>query len=78
MCWKPIYIYIYIYSFFLIKDGSVAGVLKAKDFGDKCVFGHYPDMVHGWVPRADLTKEEGRRDVKEAMSRCLDFFKANL
>ncbi len=62
-----------------VKEGSVVEkILKAKPFGDKCKVKDFPDMVHGWVPRGDLTKPEVARDVKEAMTLAVQFFNETL
>jgi len=33
----------------------------------------YPDMVHGWVPRGDITNEKVLRDVDKALTDICNF-----
>jgi len=49
------------------KTGATITELKNKPFGNDCETVVFPDMVHGWVPRGDLTNPNVARDVKKAM-----------
>ena len=38
----------------------------------------YPDMVHGWVARGDLTKEDVKRDNYDALVKTNEFLQKNM
>jgi hypothetical protein len=50
-------------------------ILKKKPFGEQCVYKEFPEMVHGWVPRADFDDAANKRDHDLALEMSLDFFK---
>lgn len=58
---------------FVKENGSVQTIIT-KDKGLTCDICHFPDMVHGWVPRGDASDEKVARDVKAAISEVTSFF----
>lgn len=34
----------------------------------------YPEMVHGWTVRGDITDEKVKRDTSDAIMRCRKYF----
>lgn len=50
------------------------GGLGKKVLGDGLEILEFPDMVHGWTVRGDLSKPEVERDVKKAFNFVLAFF----
>jgi len=59
---------------FVLEGGDVINNLKGKDFGDKCGAKNYMDMQHGWVNRGDVTQENIRLAVEDAIKVTLEFF----
>lgn len=47
-------------------------LLKEKPFGNLCEYKKY-NSLHGWVNRGDLTDEEVKSEVEDAINRCLEF-----
>ena len=61
------------------KPGSeVETILKSLPFGDQCVLKEYPNMLHGWLPRGDLSKPEVVREVTDAMRLIKEFLTVHL
>jgi dienelactone hydrolase len=61
------------------KVGSeVHQILSSKPFGDKCVLQEFPEMLHGWVPRGDLSDPKVVRDVTEAMRLVIEFLNTHM
>jgi len=58
--------------------GLAEEILSKKDFGSKCVFKEFPDMLHGWVAKGDIKDEKIARDYAAAMKLGVDFFVANV
>uniref|UniRef100_A0A2P2I639 Protein AIM2-like n=1 Tax=Hirondellea gigas TaxID=1518452 RepID=A0A2P2I639_9CRUS len=58
--------------------GEVVKALEGLSCGKEMVVREFPDMTHGWVPRADVTTENGKRDVRLAMEMSIDFLKKHL
>lgn len=54
------------------------GGLAETVLGEKLTIEEFPDMVHGWSMRADLSEPKNRRDVDRAVNLYLEFFKNNL
>lgn len=49
--------------------------LLIKRFGEhKVGVTEFPDMIHGWVVRGDLTKENVARDVNKAINLAQEYF----
>ena len=56
------------------KNGDVIKIIQ-KRFGTEKVGTHeYPDMVHGWTVRGDITDEKVKRDTSDAIMRCRKYF----
>jgi len=61
------------------KPGSeVETILLSKPFGASCVLKEFPDMVHGWTLRGDLTDEKVARDVALTMDLIMQFLNTHL
>jgi dienelactone hydrolase len=61
------------------KAKGIADVtFSKKDFGSKCVFKEFPDMVHGWVVKGDIKDEKIARDYAAAMKLGIEFLVANV
>lgn len=58
--------------------GSFEKILRAKEFGNRCVFVEFPDMQHGWVSRGDDRDPKVKRDIERALNLTLEFFNKNL
>merc|ERR1719494_1322391 len=54
------------------------GGLGASVLGNKLRIIEFPDMIHGWTTRGDMSIEAVNRDVKKAFSDALSFFKQHL
>eukprot|EP01098_Paradermamoeba_levis_P002795 TRINITY_DN1332_c0_g1_i1.p2 TRINITY_DN1332_c0_g1~~TRINITY_DN1332_c0_g1_i1.p2 ORF type:complete len:254 (-),score=78.10 TRINITY_DN1332_c0_g1_i1:64-825(-) len=59
---------------FAKEGGEISQKLKAKPFGALCGVKDFPNMVHGFVNRGDISKEDVAADVKTALSLGLEFF----
>ena len=46
--------------------------------GDKLQIEVFPEMIHGWVSRGDMSSPAVERDVNKAITMMLEFFAANL
>jgi dienelactone hydrolase len=58
--------------------GEVDKFLATKPFGSECVFREFKDMLHGWVPRGDLSDPAVHRDVDESMSTIVGFLNEHM
>jgi len=58
--------------------GEVNQILNKKPFGNQCEYYSIEDMVHGFVPRGDVSKPEVARAVKSAMETTINFLKKHL
>lgn len=60
-------------------DGSDSHLaLKASSCGGQCVLKSYPDMIHGWSIRGDLSDPTVARDVQAVMEDASRFFATHL
>ncbi|RYG65532.1 hypothetical protein EON64_11715 [archaeon] len=57
---------------------DVHELLASMPFGDRCVLREFPDVLHGWLPRGDLSQAHVRRDVQEAMRLIVSFLHNNM
>ena len=53
-------------------------VLDQKPFGDKCEYRAFPDMLHGWSVRGDLSDSNTARDVELVFDLVFSFFHKTL
>jgi dienelactone hydrolase len=61
------------------KPGSdVQDILASKPFGEQCVLREFPDMLHGWVLRGDVSVPAVARDVQIAFQLILEFLYAHV
>jgi dienelactone hydrolase len=58
--------------------GEVHQALSSLPFGASCVVEEFPDMLHGWMTRGDLTQENVVRDVGLGMARIMAFLEDHL
>ena len=59
------------------KEGGLArGVLGEGDAALKIV--EFPDMMHGWTVRGDMSVKEVDRDIRAALDLTLDFVKTHM
>jgi len=54
------------------------GGLGSEVLGSKLEIVEFPDMVHGWTTRGDMSDGKVDRDVKKAFQTALDFFKKHV
>lgn len=60
------------------EGGQVYGALKANNDGQGREFIHpYPDMVHGFVTRGDMTDPLVKRDKEDALERIVQFLRTH-
>jgi len=52
--------------------------LGSKILGDKLVIMEFPEMVHGWTTKGDVSDEKVKRDVKKAIDEAITFFKKHV
>lgn len=58
--------------------GAQFAVLQALPFGDKCRSIEFPEMIHGWVCRGDVSKPEVARDAASALDFTVKFFNEHM
>jgi len=54
------------------------GGLGCDVLGDKLEIIEFPDMMHGWTTRGDMSDAKVNRDVKKAVQAAIDFFKKHV
>merc|ERR1712002_104797 len=59
-------------------DEVKEGGLGRDVLGSKLKIIEFPDMLHGFLCRSDMKKEEVSRDVKAAVQNMIKFFKENI
>lgn len=52
--------------------------LAAEVLGDKLEIMEFPDMVHGWTTRGDVSDDKIKRDVKKAINEAIIFFQKHV
>ncbi|XP_006454589.1 hypothetical protein AGABI2DRAFT_114336 [Agaricus bisporus var. bisporus H97] len=58
---------------------KIVDMLSKNAFADKNDHKNYPNMFHGWAAaRADLTKEDNKKEFGDVYGRLAEFFKKNL
>ena len=50
------------------------GGLGEKVLGEQLEIIEFPDMVHGWTTRGDISKAEVKRDVAKAIELAVEHF----